>query len=202
MSCSSTYTIKDFSSKNNFFEDFNKFAENKNLKVTLINDSSFYSEGNTKISNDTLIIVMKVKKDKKIKKTDLKDIKYIGNDMANLSALVILKDGTEAITQNKNVFTDSSVAIIVSSDIYKFLPVNGIKEISYKNHWLGTPFGFLSGAILGAGIGGLDSYFIGQNANKYTDVTKPFFIGTAVGPIIGIIVGWIIGLTYTYEFSP
>ena len=54
--CSSIYRISDFPSKDKFYGDFNKFADNKNLKVTLTNDSSFYSRRKTEISEDTLII--------------------------------------------------------------------------------------------------------------------------------------------------
>ena len=55
--CSSIYTVSDFSSKDKFYEDFNSFVKNKNVKVTLNNDSSFTTFKNTRISNDTLILI-------------------------------------------------------------------------------------------------------------------------------------------------
>ncbi|MDR3626567.1 MAG: hypothetical protein P4L45_07025, partial [Ignavibacteriaceae bacterium] len=56
--CSSTYTINDFPTKDKFYGDFNNFAGNKSLNVTLTNDSSFVPEGKIKISDDSLIITM------------------------------------------------------------------------------------------------------------------------------------------------
>ncbi len=52
--CSSTYRISDFSSEEKFYEDFNNFTKDKNVKVTLSNDSVFYSNNGTEIIRDTL----------------------------------------------------------------------------------------------------------------------------------------------------
>ena len=66
MGCSSTYTIKDFPSKERFYEDFNKFAQNKDVEITLINDSSFTINDGTVLENDTLISYGKLEgKDKR-----------------------------------------------------------------------------------------------------------------------------------------
>ena len=147
--CSSTYKVSDFSSKDKFYENFNKFADNKNMKVTLTNDSSFIAEGNTKVSNDTLIITMNVK-----------------------------------------------------NDIYKSLPLIKIREISYKNHWLGIPFGFLDGLVIGTGLGIIVSKSQSDQTGKNTDLVSPIIIGATGGSIIGIIVGWFVGWNYTYQFNP
>lgn len=53
--CSSTYRVNDFSSKEKFYEDFNKSMHNKSVNVLLANNSSFISSGNVLISNDSLI---------------------------------------------------------------------------------------------------------------------------------------------------
>ena len=125
--CSSTYRISDFPSKDKFYGDFNKFADNKNMKVTLTNDSSFTAEGKTEISGDTLIITMNVQKEEKIN-------------------------------------------IDVKKDIYLSLPLSKIKEISYKNHWLGIPFGFLDGLVIGTGIGIIVSKSQSNQTGKNTDL--------------------------------
>jgi PBP1b-binding outer membrane lipoprotein LpoB len=39
MGCSSTYTIKDFPSKERFYEDFNNSVKNKDVSITLMSDS-------------------------------------------------------------------------------------------------------------------------------------------------------------------
>lgn len=55
--CSSTYTLKDFSSKEKFYENFNKYMSNKPVKVTFVNDSSFVISKNVKISNDSILLL-------------------------------------------------------------------------------------------------------------------------------------------------
>ncbi|MHB8851719.1 MAG: hypothetical protein ACYC6P_00010 [Ignavibacteriaceae bacterium] len=52
--CSSYYTEKRFPSKEKFYDDFNNFAKNKNVEVTLMNDSSFTILEGASISEDTL----------------------------------------------------------------------------------------------------------------------------------------------------
>jgi hypothetical protein len=54
ISCSSIYTIKDFPSKDKFYENLNNSVSNKYANVTLNNDSSFVIAEGAKISNDTL----------------------------------------------------------------------------------------------------------------------------------------------------
>lgn len=55
--CSSTYTLKDFSSKEKFYNDFNKYMSNKPVKVTFVDDSSFVFSENVKISNDSILLL-------------------------------------------------------------------------------------------------------------------------------------------------
>lgn len=52
--CSSTYRLSDFSSKEKFYSDLNKFVVDKDMEITLTGDSSFYSRGIAGIRNDTL----------------------------------------------------------------------------------------------------------------------------------------------------
>jgi hypothetical protein len=51
--CSSTYSIKNFSSKENFYNAFNKSVDSNSVKVTLITDSTFITD-NVKILNDSI----------------------------------------------------------------------------------------------------------------------------------------------------
>jgi hypothetical protein len=157
--CSSTYKVSDFSTKDQFYGEFNKFADNKNLKITLTNDSSFIAVGKTKISDDTLIIRM-------------------------------------------NITNDEEINIAVKNDVYKSLPLNKIKEISYKNHWLGIPFGFLDGLVIGTGVGIIVSKSQSNQTGKNTDLVSPIIIGATGGSIIGIIAGWFVGQTHIYQFNP
>jgi hypothetical protein len=74
--CSSIYTVKDFSSKDKYYEDFNSFVKNKNVKVTLNNDSSLTTFENTRISDDTLIL-MGQNENAAIKYIPLRNVKTI-----------------------------------------------------------------------------------------------------------------------------
>ncbi|MHB8854554.1 MAG: hypothetical protein ACYC6P_14525 [Ignavibacteriaceae bacterium] len=73
--CSSYYTAKDFSSKEKYYKDFNDFAKNKNMTVTLINDSSFTTYVGSEILNDTLSFLRE--KDFTHEEIPLKNIKSI-----------------------------------------------------------------------------------------------------------------------------
>ncbi|MHB8581152.1 MAG: hypothetical protein ACYDA4_15020 [Ignavibacteriaceae bacterium] len=91
--CSSTYRLNDFSSKEKFYGDFNNFARNKNVKVTLSNDSSFSLTNGAAIENDTLYSPGEEIKSgiKKIAVSDIKEINYTSNNYN--SASILLKDG-------------------------------------------------------------------------------------------------------------
>jgi hypothetical protein len=52
--CSSTYTIKGYSSKEKFHKDFNSSADNKDLNITLTNDSLVQTTDGGIIKHDTL----------------------------------------------------------------------------------------------------------------------------------------------------
>lgn len=204
--CSSIYTVKDFSSKKNFYDDFNKFARNKNLKVTLTNDSTFAVEGKTRITNDSLLMQMNIQKEVIIKRDEVKDIKYYGKDMSKLSAIIILKDGTTAKAKNLNILADSSISIAVSKSFYKSLPLGKIKKISYKNLWFTLPLGFLIGTAVGTGIGGaISSYDAHHNmgsAAVKNEYLLPLIYGALLGMVSGSVASWIIGHNYIYEFNP
>lgn len=54
MGCSSTYTIKGFSSKDKFYRDFNGSADDKDLNITLLNDSLIQTTDGGILKQDTL----------------------------------------------------------------------------------------------------------------------------------------------------
>ena len=91
--CSSTYKVSDFSSKDKFYEDFNNFARNKNVKVTLLNDSTFSINNGAAIRNDSLCSLGEVTNigNKKLALSDTKEINYTSNDYK--SATILLKNG-------------------------------------------------------------------------------------------------------------
>ncbi|MHB9004813.1 MAG: hypothetical protein ACYC6C_12285 [Coriobacteriia bacterium] len=202
ISCSSTYKISDFSSKDKFYEDFNNFAKGKTLNIFLENNISFISEISPQISNDSLIYLDKIQKEQAIfKKRDIKNVTfYYNRDKACYSANISLKNGEELNEDNIELLPDSSIKFIVYKNITKQIPLSNIKEVSYKNHWLGVPFGFLPGTIVGFIIGyWIDYNNPGTNSTVGDQIAIP--IGTVLGLMVGSIWGWLNGWDYTYQFN-
>jgi hypothetical protein len=203
--CSSTYKVSDFASRDKFYEDFNNFARSKSVKITLNNDSSFNAERGAYILNDSLMFISIVQKEEKIDRNEIKDIKYSGTDITNLTAAILLKNGNSVIVRNINPLSDSSVIAVVSESNNGYLPVIKIKKISCQNKLLGALLGFVYGIPAGY-IAGNSLYFFfssppgrgGAGSNVGTDL---FLCGLFSAPIISIIIGSINGYTYTYLFS-
>ena len=90
--CFSTYQVSDFSSRDKFYEDFNKSVNDKTVKVTFTNDSSFFMSNGAVIENDSLYFPSEEIKSgiKKIALTDIKGINY--TNQSRTTALIILND--------------------------------------------------------------------------------------------------------------
>jgi hypothetical protein len=202
--CSSTYTIKYFSSKDNFYNDFNKFAGNKSLKVTLINDSSFISEEGVKISNDSLILpFMTPEVNKSVPFNEIKNIDYLSSNFTSPSAEIYLKNGNKFYGRNIKITDDSIVNFIDYSrnSIYYSLPLIRIKKICYKERWKNLSAGLLGGAGVGliTGLVIVSSY---PNNKDHPDSYLTYIFSPVIGAVLGSAIGWIVGYTYTYQFNP
>jgi hypothetical protein len=201
--CSSTYKVSDFSSKDKFYEDFNKSVNDNSVKITLNNDSSFISNNSVKISNDTLSLITQVQEEKRIDKNEIKYIKYYGSDMSSLSANILLKDGTSVRVKNISIFSDSSIQFIAYRNIYKQIPLNNIKEVSYKKRWLGAVIDFFIGIPAGVIAGYLVFNATRGHTQNSDDQASTNAVHVVIAtPIVFGIFGWIKGYTYTYQFNP
>lgn len=100
--CSSTYTVQNFHSKEKFYEDFNNSAKNKDVNVTLINDSSFAINDGIILENDTLFS-LEGKDNRSFALSDITEIRYKNNDYS--SASILFKNGD--ILRGKDIRTDS-----------------------------------------------------------------------------------------------
>ena len=196
--CSATYRIGDFSSKDKFYEDFNKSASSKSLNIILNNDNTFSAGSGAMILNDSLFFLVQSQRDEKIKRDKIKDIQYTGSDMSNLYAIIELKNGNKATAKNVNILSDSSINATVYYHIKKQISIDGIKSINYKNHWLGLT----KGAIIGT-VGGFATGFIVASSAQLTSdgPVVAGFVMTALGLIVGSIIGWNGGVIHTYEFT-
>ena len=175
--CSSTYKISNFPSKDKFYEDFNKFAKDKSVKVTLVNDSSFYVENGAQIKNDTIYSFGQeiITRNKKIPSSDTVEINY--TDSNPVSAEILLNDG-EKYQANQIEFLGDSIYFSYDNKIgtiNKISSLDKLKCISYRNHWLGIPFGFLDGLVIGTGAGIIYSKSMSDQAGKDTDSISPYY---------------------------
>ncbi len=59
--CQSNYIVNKYYSKEELYKNFNASCIDKNVKIILMNDSSFIVTGGARISNDTLLFVAQEK---------------------------------------------------------------------------------------------------------------------------------------------
>jgi hypothetical protein len=200
--CSATYRVSNFSSKDKFYENFNKSANGKTLKLTLNNDSTFISRNNV-IKDDTLYSV-KTEIDvinKKIALLEMKELKHSVNNFR--AGTILLNDGKTIEANNITIENDTANFSLINT-ITSFnlsLPISRVKEISYMNHWASVPFGAVPGAVCGF-IAGIVAYRINPPTNTWSGNSVYFYSGPVLGLIVGGVWGWLNGWTYTYQFNP
>jgi hypothetical protein len=117
--CSTIYTIKDFPSKENFYEDFNNSVKDEKIKVILLNDSSFTVWQGVVLENDTLVVigVSNETEHLSLALSDLKKENYRNNDDYN-SANVVLRNDEEPNYKNIKITRDT-----ISFDITQYVPI-------------------------------------------------------------------------------
>lgn len=211
--CTSTYKISSFSSKDKFYEEFNNFAKNKNVKVILTNDSSFSVSNGAEIWNDTLYSLGEEIKtgNKQLALSDLKEIKY--NSIYYNSASILLKNGEEYSAKQLKMGKDS-IEFTFANEIITLngiTPINKVQKISYKKRWLGLFPGFIAGTFLGSVTGFClvssdninTSLGLAQTSTQNDGVNfDPVAWGALSGMIVGSALGWIVGFDYIYQFNP
>ena len=212
MGCSSTYKVTDYPSKEKFYEDINSSIENRNFNV-VADDSSFTGFRGSEIKNDSLYAVTRIQgKKETISSEDIKEIKYFGKAYEEPSADIWLKNGEELRAENLINLSGSKLQFTNIKINSGYIPIDKVKEISYKAKWKGTLIGIPRGFACGIVIGGI----LGANgiiAHTDTGGMHPTFdgwssmiggafwgaiIGTVVGPIVGYITGW----NNIFQFKP
>ena len=223
MGCSSTYTIKDFPSKERFYEDFNKFAQNKDVEITLINDSSFTINDGTVLEDDTLFS-LEGKDKRSFALSAISEIRYKNNDYS--SASVLFKNGDKLRGENIITDHDSIYFVTMKTSIAKnnvapihiavapihiaqdtlftptnVFPIETVKSVSYKTYLRSVPLGILSGAIAGLII----AVIAGNNLTSKDDsgaASAYYILAPPIGAMVGAIVGGCIGWKTIYQFNP
>ena len=204
--CSSTYKVSDFSSKDKFYEDFNSFARNKNMKVTLTDDSSFITNEGTMISNDSLILLYHYQKEvtNTIPQSEIRNIRDIYDANSNHIIKILLKDGREFSEKDVKYLPDSSIQFTTNKtlSINKSIPLSNVKEAYYKKHWPGIIPGIISGFLISFVIAELGDAFSTHVDSGIFATGAANVEGVPVGTIAGGVIGWFIGYAYTYQFNP
>jgi len=206
--CSANYSLKNFPSGEKFYEDFNHFAKNKNLKVMLNNDSTFKINNGAVIENDILYSSIRGEDstyNSTVALNAIKEINYTGVDYK--SANILVKNGEWLKTKIIQLIKDS-VEFTVISETYlktKIASVDKIKEVNFRNRWTGTVSGFFFGIYTGIVTGLSIALFYGYAIllGKATPDNYPtaIFISPAAGIVIGTLAGWLIGNNWTYHFN-
>jgi len=203
--CSSTYRVSDFSSKEKFYNDFNNSFKSKEVKVTLINDSTFTASEGAVVKDSTLISYVKVeeKKNMFLARSDLREINFENNEIN--TATVMLKNGDKLRAENVSIVHDSINFVELKSLLAKnnIAPINKVKTILYKDRWRRIPLGILAGAPLGAFSGIVFRKLLDTRDEKGN---PDYFIGVidmaVVGVLAGCIISYLIGFDEIYQFYP
>jgi hypothetical protein len=202
--CASTYSVRNFSSKEKFYDDFNKCSKDKNLKITLSNDSSFNINHQVLLENDTLFELGQLveNKSRTVSKSDLVILNSVSNDSMIFS--ILLKNNEKLIVRDITNSIDSIKFILIKSSFTKnsIVSIDKVKYISYKNNWVGTLPGILVSIPINYAIGAI----IKSRSTTRDDYGAAVFVNTGgvfiFGEIIGAVIGYMIGYDYIYQFNP
>ncbi len=202
--CSSIYTVKNFTSKQKLYQDFNSSARDKKINVIFLNDSSITLENGAVIKNDTLfaIIYQQKKIFGRIAVSKIKNINYTGRNYK--SAILLLKNGKQLKTSGMNIINDTLNCLILENipKLNKVAMLDKLKTALYKNNLLGVPEGFVAGATVGFIAGYWISEMIKNHNSEASDAGYAISSGTIIGAITGSIIGWLNGYKYIYQFNP
>jgi hypothetical protein len=203
--CSSVYTVKYFSSKQEFYQNFNDFAMDKNVKIYFTNDSVLNSLGAI-IADDTLYSLGYAVQNQYMvfPTSEVKEIKYNNSNYKN--GIIVLKNGRKFQTTGMDYsidtvkfYTDYNVTgkNIVAA-------IRNVKEVRYYNKWANMGTKVISGTI-GGMIGG---FALGTKIDEHVYYQQqgeaPFtgcLLGMPVGAFIGFIIGLYTGYNYIYLFN-
>ena len=195
--CSTIYKVKDYSQNEKFISDFNSTINERHIKITLTNDSVIYQGTNAVLLNDTLFFANSNIPKKDYALCKIKSIRYERSKYyPEYTATILLNDMSEFKAVNIKQTPDSSIQFNMLTSV----PASKLKEVSYKNSWLGAIIGIPAGVFAGLGIGA----FVASGYSNGKDEKKSSSIGTVIlfsGPIIGAVLGSVVGYTYTYQFN-
>lgn len=118
-----------------------------------------------------------------------------------------MTNGKEIKGDDIKILPDSSIEYTKWENVYgEKISLKKVKEVNYKNHWLGIPPGFLIGAVSGIATAFTIIIIIIKTIKpsdtQPNDVNLPIIITPTLYSLIGSIWGYMNGYTYTYQFNP
>ena len=133
--CSSSYTIKDFPSKDKFYQSFNKSVGQRDIDITLTNDSQVSKFGGGILKHDTLFTITE---------------SFPIESVKNINFRTKGGGGSELVGILSGVIVGGIVALLT----YKSIQRRGDNE---------GPYGFFDFIIIASGAvaGGVTGYYIG-----------------------------------------
>jgi hypothetical protein len=200
VSCSSTYNVTDFKSKDEFYKDVNKNINGRIVNVTLTNHSTFTTDENgAQVNGDFLSLTQyRVVQDTTIPRSQIEKIDYSTN-FGNPSARFRLKNGTTITAENVRM-SKEDVEFNTRLPYLFNIPIKKVTQVSYNKRWIGL--------IEGIPLGFLTSFIVAAEGESGTKSDTGFFgsgfagvIGVPMGTIMGGILGWLIGHNYSYQFT-
>jgi len=209
MGCS-TYTIKDFSSKDDFYKDFNNSVKDKDMRVTLMNDSAFTINNGIILEHNTLFSLEG--KDKRSSAlSNIKEIRYANND--STSASIFFNNGE--ILRGKYIRIDrdsihfTATASTTNNNIAPIqIEIDKVKTVAYKTRLVSSLIGVLAGGVAGVIVAVIAHSTLKGNEQPGLptggsgDASNYDILAPPIGALIGGIVGGIIGWNTIYQFNP
>jgi hypothetical protein len=198
--CMSIYRSDNYSSKENYYTDFNKAVKYCNTVTILNNEKGIFFADITYIKNDSLHLYKTLKRIEKktLPKSAIKNIPVDQSDKFS-PVYVVLASGEDLKVENIQTQTDSV------SYTYKYncidsgivFPLDKIKEVRYNNNLAGVPSHLLLGSAVGLVFGSIIDIIAVRPDNGLA-----FIGGLVLGSVTGGILGWIDGYTNIYLFNP
>jgi len=203
--CSTTYRVTDFSSKEKFYHECNNNFKDRDVKVTLKNDSILACPKGIEIKGDTLYKYVN-QEEKKIRHYALSDIAELQfSNKSAASAFILLKNGSKYEDVEATVAKDSVMFVEIKSRVEAnpLVPIDEIKTIIHKDRSRRMPLGVLAGAPLGFLSGfALVNIFKLKDYHGDADYGGVASQTTLFGIIAGCVTSYLIGFDEVYKFNP
>ncbi|MDR3626408.1 MAG: outer membrane beta-barrel protein [Ignavibacteriaceae bacterium] len=207
--CVNTYTINDFKSPKEFYNEVNKKVNDRSVKVVTNGDSAFDAEKMI-VKPDSVSFTIKVLPGLKDYKTvymisDIKKI-YTQTDFTNGAIHSILLNNGDIIsskglvTQNDSVFINNIVPefSLVQKDIS--LPTGNVNTISFNNHFKGAGEGAAFSAMAGV-LFAIRKTDFSSGDQEYIPPEITAVAGAIVFGLGGAVIGTATGSCQQYIFN-